>query len=110
MRKKQLERKLAKDEHWELSFLATETWRNLRMTCRGFTAYCRSVFKYADNAPEGSMRKVYAVNPAHSNSSILEAWFSAVRNTKSDSTPSYAHFVANRDMKKANADRALKKK
>ena len=30
-----------------------------------------------------------------------------MRNTKSDSTPSYAHFVANRDMKKANAVRAL---
>lgn len=79
------------------------------MTCRGFMEYCRSVIDYAKKAPDGSMPKFYAINPAHSNSSILEAWFSAVRNTKSDSTPSYAHFVGNRDMKKANADIALKK-
>ena len=79
------------------------------MTCRGFMEYCRSVIDYAKKAPDGSMPKFYAINPAHSNSSILEAWFSAVRNTKSDSTPSYAHFFGNRDMKKANADIALKK-
>ena len=30
-----------------------------------------------------------------SNSSVLEAWFSTVRNAKQDSTPTYAHFVEN---------------
>mmetsp|Transcript_20899 Transcript_20899/g.34171 ORF Transcript_20899/g.34171 Transcript_20899/m.34171 type:complete len:86 (+) Transcript_20899:239-496(+) len=41
---------------------------------------------------------------AHSNSSILEAWFAAVRNTKQDSATRYQHYVANKDMEKANAD------
>ena len=67
-----------------------------------------SVIEYAKNAPERRIPKLYAINPAHLNSSTLEAWFSAVRNTKSDSTPSYAHFVAKQEMKKANADIARK--
>ncbi|KAL7537399.1 hypothetical protein ACHAXR_010210 [Thalassiosira sp. AJA248-18] len=101
MRRRQLERRLAGDENWKLSFFASETWRNLRITCRGFFAYCRAIIEYSDYAPKGSIQKVYGVSPAHSNSSILEAWFSAVRNSNQDSGTSYAAFVGNRDMFKA---------
>ena len=35
-RKRQLERKTMEDDDWYISFLAPQTWANLRLTCRGF--------------------------------------------------------------------------
>ena len=43
----------------EKTFLAHETWRNLRITCRGFFIYCRAIMKCVENAPDGSIEKVY---------------------------------------------------
>jgi len=104
-----MERRAAGDKNWEPTFLAPETWRNLRITCRGFLSYCRSVIEYAAAAPPQSIPKFYGINMAHSNSSVIEAWFSAVRNSNQDSTPRYAHFVANKEMKKAMADQAVRR-
>jgi len=102
LRKRQLERRYAEDEErdelWELSFLAPETWRNLRIACRGFFGYCRACIHYADHAPEGCLKKFYAVSTAHSNSSAIEAWFSYVRNSKQESAVSYPGIVGNQDM------------
>ena len=106
MRKKQLERRKAKDKDWELSFLDSKTWRNLRITCRGFLAYCRALIDYAEKAPDGFMQKLCAVSPAHSNSSAIEAWFSCTRNSKQDSATHYAAWLVSRDMFKAG--KALK--
>ena len=58
---------------------------------------------FVQTLPPQSIPKFYAINCAHSNSSILEAWFSAVQNAKQDFAPTYAHFVANNDMRKAIA-------
>ena len=106
MRKRQLERREAKDKEWALSFLDIKTWRNLRIICRGFPAYCRALIDYADNAPEGSLQKLCAVSPAHANSSAIEAWFSCTRGSKQDSATHYAAWVGSRDMFKAG--KALK--
>mmetsp|Transcript_4478 Transcript_4478/g.10115 ORF Transcript_4478/g.10115 Transcript_4478/m.10115 type:complete len:258 (-) Transcript_4478:383-1156(-) len=106
MRKRQLERRAAKDKEWELSFLDSKTWRNLRIICRGFPAYCRALIDYADFAPDGSIQKLCAISPAQSNSSAIEAWFSCTRGSKQDSATHYAAWVGSRDMFKA--DKALR--
>ena len=78
LRAKQIERRVAGDVKWELSFLAPETWRNLRITCRGFFAYCRAIIDYEMHSPPGTIARLYGISVAHANSSVLEAWFSAV--------------------------------
>ena len=100
LRRAQLQRRRDKDEDWEQSFLASTTWRNLRISCRGFFAYCRAVMKYSD-ANQGTVRPVKAISPAHSNSSNIEAWFAFIRMSNGDLASQYAPLVANRDMIKA---------
>ena len=100
LRRAQLQRRRDKDEDWEQSFLASTTWRNLRISCRGFFAYCRAVMKYSD-ANQGTVRPVKAISPAHSNSSNIEAWFAFVRMSNGDLASQYAPLVANSDMIKA---------
>ena len=98
---KQQERRDNGDKNWEAQFLSAETWRNLRITCRGFFGYCRSIIDYAsthDNI------KLYAVSPAHANSSIIEAWFSLVRRSGQDSGTSYGAIVKNVHMRDANKE------
>ena len=107
LRERQLERRHEKNKEWELSFLAPETWRNLRMSCRGFFAYCRAMIQYTDCAKPGTVARFYGVSTAHDNSSGLEAWFGTVRNSKADSTTRHQYFVANKVMRKANVDVAL---
>ena len=79
------------------------------MTCRRFLVYCLYVITYAKYAPVGSVTKFFVVSMAHSDSSVLGAWFSAVRNTKQDSATRYEHYVTDKDTKKANAYVALGK-
>lgn len=98
LRSKQLQRRAAKDDQWELSFLAPSTWTNLRMTCRGFFAYAHALIGYAENAAEGQIMKFSCVSPAHSNSSAIEAWFSGTRGARQDTATSYPSWVANRTM------------
>lgn len=95
-------------ENMEKTFLAHETWRNLRISCRGFFAYCREMIRCADEyGQEGMIQKFHCVSPAHSNSSPIEAWFSVVRASRQDSATSYAALSAGRDMTKAQATAAL---
>ena len=47
LRNKSLDLREEGDKTWEATFLAKETWRNLRITCRGFFEYCRNVISYA---------------------------------------------------------------
>ena len=101
-RKKQLQRRDAKDKEWQLLFLSTETWKKIRITCRGFFLYCRSLIDYSDNAPKGSIVKICVISPAHSNYSAIEAHFSTVRGANQDSATKYAAFIGSRDMFKAN--------
>lgn len=98
--KQQERRKLldSSDTSWQSQFLAPETWRNLRMTCRGFFCYCRSVISYA----KSHNLKFYALSPAHANSSVIEAWFSLVRSSGGDSATGYAAFVKNVQMRNAH--------
>ena len=91
------------DKSWQKDFLASETWRNLRMTCRGFFGYCRYVIQYAD--AHRAEIKFNAISPAHSNSSVIEAWFSLVRMAKQDSAPCYLAYIKNRQL--INAHKAL---
>ncbi|KAL7546687.1 hypothetical protein ACHAWF_017274 [Thalassiosira exigua] len=102
LRKKQLQRKSDDVESWEKSFLAPETWRNLRITCRGFFAYARYLIQHADYAETDSVPKFRAVNPAHSNTSVLEAWFATVRNHRQDSPSGYNSIITGRDLIKSN--------
>ena len=72
------------------------------MTCRGFFAYCRALLKYCDDVSNRlNVPRIKGINPAHSNSSNIEAWFSYVRGMKADSATSYAALVASKDMLKA---------
>eukprot|EP00986_Skeletonema_menzelii_P020755 scaffold32210_cov114-Skeletonema_menzelii.AAC.1 len=93
------------DKSWQKDFLASETWRNLRMTCRGFFGYCRYVIQYA--ASHRDTIKFTGVSPAHSNSSVIEAWFSLVRMARQDDGARYLAYATNRQM--VNAQNALKK-
>ena len=79
MRKKQLIRKKNKKDGWEAMFLASETWTNLRITCRGFFAYCRYAIRLGDEWAH-LIPKFSAVSPAHFNTSIIEAWSSLFKN------------------------------
>lgn len=91
------------------TFLAPETWRNLRITCRGFFAYCREMIVRADQYQKlGKIKNFYCVSPAHSNSSPIEAWFSVVRGSRQDSATTYASMLAGREMNKAQASATLK--
>ena len=101
MRKKQLIRKKDKKEGWEATFLESETWTNLRMTCRGFFAYCRYAIRLGEEWAH-LIPKFPAVSPAHSNTSIIEAWFSLVQKQRMDDAVNYPSFVGNRKMLKAN--------
>jgi len=72
------------------------------MTCRGFFAYCRALLKYCDDISNRlNVPRIKGINPAHSNSSNIEAWFSYVRGMKADSATSYAALVSSKDMLKA---------
>jgi hypothetical protein len=84
------------DTSWQKEFLAAETWRNLRMTCRGFFGYCRCVLAYAEKNPDTIKTK--SISPSHSNSSVLEAYFSLVRMYHQDDAPSYLAFSKSRQM------------
>jgi hypothetical protein len=83
------------DKSWQKEFLAAETWRNLRMTCRGFFGYCRAVLAYADSHPD---IKSKSISPSHSNSSVLEAYFSLVRMYHQDDAPSFLAFSKSKQM------------
>ena len=63
--------------------------------------------KCVENAPDGSIEKVYLVSPAHSNSSPVEAWISTVRAGRQDLAVNYATCVGGKEMVKS--DTALKK-
>jgi len=101
---KQQERRENGDKNWQPQFLAADTWKNLRTTCRGFFGYCRSIIDYAS---KHNSIKLYAVSPAHANSSVIEAWFSLVRSGGQDSATSYCAFVKNFQLRDPNS--ALKK-
>jgi hypothetical protein len=80
LRKAQLVRKAAKMTGWQMTFLDSKTWRNLRITCRGFFAYCRYCIKFADTIHIRNYIPLFkAVSPAHSTTSILEAGFALAR-------------------------------
>jgi len=100
---KQQERRENGDKNWQPQFLAADTWKNLRTTCRGFFGYCRSIIDYAS---KHNNIKLYAVSPAHANSSVIEAWFSLVRCSGQDSATSYGAFVKNCHLR--NPNKALK--
>jgi hypothetical protein len=84
------------DDSWQSQFLASKTWLNLRTTCCGFFGYCRNIFQYADSHKDDIA--CYAISPAHSNSSVIEAWFSLVRGCNGDSATNYCSFVKNVEM------------
>ena len=98
LRARQLERRDNKFEHWRKTFLESgKTWNNLRITCRGFFDYCHAVMKYAD-FNTGMIPTLHGISVAHSNTSILEAWFSLVRNMRVDSGTTYGTAVGNKVM------------
>ena len=81
---KQQERRKSGDKNWEAQFLASETWKNLRITCRGFYLYCRSVIDYARRHTN---IKFYAVSPAHANSNCVRGDRGSVPNYSSEDDP-----------------------
>lgn len=100
LRVKQLQRKESKVDGWEKTFLDYgKTWTNLRITCRGFFLYCRSVIKHADLLKD-TIPRFHALSPAHSNTSVLECNYSVARKAKAEDARSYTAFVANRFMAK----------
>jgi len=98
LRQAAVRRKDGGNVNWEKTFLAKETWRNLRIACRGFFEYCRAIIKFAKDSGD-DIPAFYAVSVAHSNSSVLEAWFSLVRNMRLDSATSYGSAVGNKQMR-----------
>ena len=75
--------KKLKDRTWKKRFLSTETWKNLRIAVRDFFQYGYAVIEYAESHP-ALIPKFNALSVTHSNTSVLEAWFSLVRNMKLD--------------------------
>ena len=95
-----MQRKAAGNKSWEETFLARETWRNLRISCRGFFEYCRAIIKFAGENKE-SIPEFHGISVAHSNTSVLEAWFALVRNMRLDSASTYGSMVGNKEMRTA---------
>ena len=87
-----LNRKELKDLTWQTCFVSTETWRNLRIATQCFLHYGYVVIEYAESHP-ALIPKFNALSVTHSNTSVLEAWFSLVRNMKLDSAINYGTAV-----------------
>ena len=95
MCQQQLERQEEGIDNWDKMFLDLgKTWCNIRKTCKGFIAYCRAAIQYAATNRE-KIPKCVSVAVAHSNSSVLEAWFSLVRGMNFDSATAYEGGVGN---------------
>lgn len=113
MRMRQLERRQLKKltdkscTQWMESFLAPETWRNLRLSIRGFFGYYRYLIHMASITPDNSRPKSVPwdikISPAHSNTSNTEAWFSVVRKGGQDDAVAYPSGVANKNMTQATS-------
>ena len=101
LRRRQLDSRENGDENWAKTFLDTgKTWTNIRKTCKGFIEYCRASIEYAKTHSE-KLPSFHGVSVAHSNSSVLEAWFSLIRNMNLDSATTYESGVGNKLMQNA---------
>jgi hypothetical protein len=84
---------LTPQEFWEKEFLAHQTWRNLRITVRGFIEYAWCVLK-TEREMNRTERKVWFVPMLHSNTTNLEGIFSVQRMRKCDNAQTYANGIA----------------
>ena len=104
LRKDQLDRKVAECKGWEKTFIAKDTYDILRLSFRGFFAYCRYIIELETDMPAQllpcppDVKPKFAITPAHSTTSFIEAWFSLVRLMGFDEAIKYYSGVANRHM------------
>lgn len=107
MKKRQMVRKRNHCKDWEKTFLARETWTNLRLACRGFFGYCRYMIHLAEITPDTvrpkSVHRHIRVSPAHSNTSAIEAWFSQSRKDRLDLATNYESMVGNKHLLKSTS-------
>jgi hypothetical protein len=89
----QLARQAAKCDDWLKSFLAPETWKNLRIAVTGFLGYTRAILSACPD--------VAFVPFLHSNTSIIEAFFSCQRSRQQINAMSYASGVGTASTAKA---------
>ena len=90
----QMKRKRANLDGWEQSFLAHQTWKNMRHALCGFVHFSKYMIKE---------RGVKYVPMLLSNSSSLEARFSCQRRTNHDSATTYSSGVSNMTVRSARA-------
>jgi hypothetical protein len=93
-KKAQMKRKRAKDPDWERSFLAHQTWKNMRHGLCGFIHFARYMVE---------KRGVKYVPMLLSNQSSLESRFSYQRRTNHASATSFSAGVSNMSQKSATA-------
>ena len=104
LRKAQLDRKAAECEGWEKTFVAKDTYDIMRLLFHVFFAYCRYIIELAADTPARLLPRPpdvnpqFAITPAHSTTSFIEAAFSLVRLVGFDETIKYCSGVANRHM------------
>ena len=83
----QLKRKEAKEDNWAETFLAPQTWTNLRCTVCGFFQYAQSMLK---NFPSDAKY----IPMLASNTSSLEATFSLIKSMGGQNAQTYATRVS----------------
>ena len=76
----------------------------MRSSFRGYFGYCRYIIELAADPPAQllprppNVKIKFAITPAHSTTSFIEAWFSLVRLMGFDEAIKYISGVANRHM------------
>ena len=83
LKKAQLARRTANNPNWETPFIAKETCDIMRVSCCGFFAYSRYAIDLVANAAPDLLlldaNPKFAITPALSTSSFIEAWILLAR-------------------------------
>ena len=109
MRNAQLARISRKEEKADIFFIAKETYDILRLSFSGFDGYVKYLIDLAAKGPHHRLPRCrngavvsrnFAVSPAHSTTSFIEAWFSLMRALDFDDATKYMTGVLNQMMSK----------
>jgi len=93
--KDKLHKKEEKSMEWQKWFISPQSYLNWRTGICGFLRYCRYTWKVQEE--EDNVCLLNYIPCLHSNTSILEAYFSLVRARKGDTPLKYATMVGTLD-------------
>lgn len=94
----QLQRKAEGNRNWERTFIAPQTWKNLRICFSSFFHFSRYMLETVISPEDG----ITYIPMLLSNQSALEAKFSSQRRTGHDSNGSYSAGISVKSQRQAN--------